>query len=138
MKQQTEQNNNNDNLIYTEYQLTKMNIWDSYAGWLKHYSNYLMTPNLENYMGMVKYAIRFVTLTRLTYHKFVSNDNVYGITQHEVNYEEVIYNKILNGSNLKRDEYIFLNDFFTKYMNTSGLTAIVTERENLGRSILKQ
>ena len=124
-----------DNVIYTDYQDTKNEIKDYAKGWLHHFSNYLMQRNLENVMGMKKYAIRFITKTKMGYPKFRNDKGPDKIRDNKFEPYEIqvvldIYDKLLNNTDPITAEYISLNDFIYKYMNISGIDDIIREKDD--------
>lgn len=128
-------NSGEDNVIYTDYQDTKNEIKDYAKGWLHHFSNYLMYPNPENVMGMKKYAMRFITKTKMGYSKFRNDKGKDKSRENKFEPEEIqvvldVYDKLLKKAKITDEEYICLNDFIYKYMNISGIDDIIREKDD--------
>lgn len=117
-----------DKIIYTDYTISKDNLWMSYRGWVVSFSLYIMPHNNEKVYhenGMMRYAVEFITYTFTTYKKFTKLD------EHKVNFVMYIFNnKLVYGQRLTHEEYIFLNDFFSNYIDITGIGDISKERED--------
>lgn len=123
-----------ENIIYTDYERTSKNVWESYEGWVTHFSNYIMQPNHENILGMRKYAVRVITYTERKYEKFKGNNK---LSENEIIIIKQIYNDLLKGKDLIKDDYLILNNFFSKYLDITGITDNVKQKDDINKSILK-
>lgn len=131
-----EKDNEVENIIYTDFIGTKLEINNYAMGWLKHYSNYLM-PGINDYsdeLGMIKYAIRFISKTKQSYIDFKNKFEINEIETILDIYRDLVTNR---NKRLSSDKYFFINEFIYKYLHVTGMDKIDTEKRDLGKTVLR-
>lgn len=123
-----------DNVIYTDYNVIKPLVWEAYYGWVKKYSQYIMPHNdkrLFDENGMMQYAVQFITFTFRNYHKFNKLDK----QKTEIIIE--LFRRLKSQQRLKSYEYEYINDFFAEYIDVSGIGDYVSQKEDKGKAVLR-
>jgi len=132
-----------ENYIYTDTYYTKKQLHDAYFGFLEHYSqneanrehtktkhkylnNYIFTDNLNNIIGMVRYSTKFYILIKYSIPKFKT-----------IAKEEKQIKEVMNKEEKTNEDFKYLIDVFSRFMDETGIMNITMQEEDLSKSVEK-
>lgn len=126
---------------FTNKELADRTLILAQLGYLDFYSNYIMLNGRDkkDILGMNKYAIRFYTLTKFDYEIFDKKLNIENskIKNTDMIHEIMFKLQLNSDDKLKREEYVFINDFIARFMKVTGIGDNNREVNNPSKAILR-
>ena len=124
--------NNEEKFIYTDSYKTKEQIWESYDGYLEHYTLYKTYKEETNYLppehqfGMNRHSRSlWIVINRLLKKDFEKT--------FEKDYEKI--KNIMNKKTKEEKDYDYLMEQFDKFMYESGIKNVTITKEDLSTAI---
>lgn len=129
---------NEESIIFADKNSERAFVSYLHKTWIIAFSNYTsFNNNLEVRITLDKCAKRLISSTRFKYKEFINDTQEKKITNIEVDLVLNIYNRLLNNKIIQLEEYIFLDEFFGKFIEYSGISNFTSKKNNLKRAIFR-